>query len=90
MVGCGHEHVYGSGNVESPRWVELAGGERAAYPLGTVRLALADEEWTTMFLAGPRGTPSRLGTVTLTHFGLVADPAHRRLVRMPYVLVMTA
>jgi predicted aspartyl protease len=72
------------------RAVELATGERAVYPLGSVRLALAGEEWVTVFLAGPRGSPPRLGTVTLTHFALVVDSANRRLVRMPHVLLMSA
>src|SRR5712692_6879859 len=65
------------------RTVELATGELAIYPLVDVRLALADQEWTTVFLAGPRGSEARLGMVTLAHFGLVADPVNRKLVRMP-------
>jgi predicted aspartyl protease len=72
------------------RTVELATGEIAVYPLGDVRLALSDQEWTTVFLAGPRGSETRLGTVTLAHFGLVADPVNRILVRMPNVFLMSA
>ena len=65
------------------RTVELATGELAVYPLGHVRLALVGEEWVTIFLAGPRGSTPRLGTVTLTHFGVAADPVNRRLVPDP-------
>ena len=72
------------------RTVELVTGEPAVYPLGDVRLALADQEWTTAFLSGPRGSEPRLGTVTLAHFGLVADPVNRRLVPMPNVFLTSA
>lgn len=72
------------------RAVELATGERAVYPLGHVRLALAGEEWLTMFLAGPRGSTPRLGTVTLTQFGVAADPVHKTLVRAPSLLLLAA
>ena len=69
------------------RTVELATGELAVYPLGDVRLALAGEEWVTIFLAGPRGSTPRLGTVTLTHFGVAADPVNRRLVPDPNMIL---
>ncbi len=72
------------------RPVELATGEHVAYPLGQVRLALAGEEWVTIFLAGPRGSTPLLGTVPLTSFGVAADPIHRRLVPVPSVLLLTA
>jgi predicted aspartyl protease len=72
------------------RPVELPTGEHAVYPLGQVRLALAGEEWVTIFLAGPRGSTPCLGTVTLTHFGVAADPVHRKLVPVPNVLLLTA
>src|ERR1700674_2772320 len=65
------------------RTVELANGEHVVYPLGHVRLALAGEEWVTIFLAVPRGSTPRLGTVTLTHFGVAADLVNRRLVPDP-------
>ena len=72
------------------RTVELATGEHAVYPLSHVRLALVGEEWVTLFLAGPRGSTPRLGTVTLTHFGVAADPVSRRLVPDPNMLLLIA
>jgi predicted aspartyl protease len=72
------------------RPVELPTGEHAVYPLGHVRLALAGEEWVTIFLAGPPGCTPRLGTVTLTHFGVAADLANRRLVPDPNMLLSIA
>jgi predicted aspartyl protease len=69
------------------RTVELANGEHVVYPLGDVRLALVGEEWVTIFLAGPRGATPRLGTVTLTHFGVAADPVNRRLVPDPNMIL---
>ena len=69
------------------RTVELANGEHVVYPLGDVRLALAGEEWVTIFLAVPRGSTPRLGTVTLTHFGVAADLVNRRLVPDPNMIL---
>ena len=69
------------------RTVELANGEHAVYPLGHARLALAGEEWVTIFLAGPRGSTPRMGTVTLTHFGVAADLVNRRLVPDPNMIL---
>jgi predicted aspartyl protease len=76
--------------ISYERPVELATGEHVVYPLGHVRLALTGEEWVTIFLAGPRGSTPRLGTVTLTHFGVAANPVRRRLVPDPDVLLLTA
>ena len=72
------------------RTVELATGELAVYPLGHVQLALVGEEWVTLFLVGPRGSTPRLGTVTLTQFGVAADPVNRRLVPDPNMLLLLA
>ncbi len=62
------------------RAVELATGQRDVWPLGEVRVRLADTERTTVFLAGPAGCRPLLGAVTLEEFGVAVDPNHQRLV----------
>src|SRR3989442_14266823 len=43
------------------RTIEFANGQRDVWPLGEVRIRLADSERTTVFLAGPAGERPRLG-----------------------------
>ncbi len=62
------------------RAVEFANGQRDVWPLGEVRVRLADTERTTVFLAGPAGCRPLLGAVTLEEFGVAVDPNHQRLV----------
>jgi len=62
------------------RTVEFANGQRDVWPLGEVRIRLADFERTTVFLAGPAGGRPLLGAVTLEEFGVAVDPNHQRLV----------
>jgi clan AA aspartic protease len=69
------------------RTVEFANGQRDVWRMGEVRVKLADEEQTTVFLAGPAGCRPLLGAVTLEQFGLAVDPTHQRLVPVPSVFI---
>lgn len=62
------------------RMVTLASGERISYPAGQVAIQLNGEELVTIFLAGPRGSLTLLGAVTLEEFGLAPDPVRKTLV----------
>src|SRR5437870_3934562 len=80
-----HSSVVSSPRVSAPatpeqRTVEFANGRRDVWPLGEVRIRLADSERTTVFLAGPAGGRPLLGAVTLEEFGVAVDPNHQRLV----------
>ena len=62
------------------RLVTLASGERVSYPAGQVAIQLNGEEIITIFLAGPAGSLTLLGAVTLEEFGLAPDPVRKTLV----------
>src|SRR2546422_1007630 len=65
------------------RTVELANGRRDVWPLGEVRIRLADCERATVCLAGRAGGRPLRGAVTLEEFGWAVGPQHRRLPPIP-------
>lgn len=59
--------------------VVIAGGQRVAWPVAEVRLALENHEVTTPCFIAPDG-PARLGAVALESLFLAVDPIAKRLV----------
>ena len=74
--------------LETPRRrrVTLANGEQVSYPVGAVDVGLNDEEWPTLFFAGPPGCLGLLGAMTLEGFGLAPDPVNKRLLPVVGIL----
>lgn len=69
------------------RRVRLASGNVEEWPVGSILLALGEQELPTICLIGPVGGPALLGAVTLEEFALGADPVARRLVPVPFATV---
>ncbi len=59
--------------------VVIAGGQRAAWPVAEIRLALEGHEVTTPCFIAPDG-PALLGAVALESLFLAVDPVAKRLV----------
>ena len=58
---------------------QLASGERVTYGVGPIVVRLDDREFPAVFVAGPSGCPTLLGSFTLEAFGLAVDPMNERL-----------
>ena len=74
--------------LQTPRQrrVTIANGEQVSYPVGVVDVGLNDEEWPTLFFAGPPGCLGLLGAITLEGFGLAPDLVNKRLVPVVGIL----
>ncbi|MFQ5896912.1 MAG: retroviral-like aspartic protease family protein [Candidatus Methylomirabilia bacterium] len=69
--------------------VQFADGRKARWKVGEARLHINGRSVTTLVLFGKRATQPLLGAYSLEGLGFTVDSRHRRLVRMPVVIVAT-
>ncbi|MBI2371686.1 MAG: aspartyl protease family protein [Deltaproteobacteria bacterium] len=70
--------------------VEFADGRKGRWKVGEARLTVDGRSVTTLVFFGPRGSQPLLGAFSLEGLALTVDPARRRLVPMPYVIMAAA
>ena len=62
---------------------ELADGREVRYPVAWIQIRVEGYEAPTLAIFAPAGAEPILGAFTLEGFLLAADPANRRLIRVP-------